>query len=240
MKSIVIRCDFHYADNNLYLAEQPKDCAQYKEKGDLDSRSRTIEPLGIEKFVTYCDQETEGGGWTTILNRDATQEVHEDFDKTYVEYENGFGDRSGEFWIGLQAIHKLTTFPCTELRIDMETYDGSEYVAKYSTFTVGSQVDGYVLTLGGFSSTPTFNDDFNRNHGMKFSTKDKDQDNAGGECASYYLGGWWYNGCFLAKFTGSHFDQSHQMGQGIHWDTLISDDDSMKKVSMKLRRKTNC
>ena len=122
----------------------------------------------------------------------------------------------------------------------MEAYDGSEYVAEYSTFTVGFQDEGYVLTLGGFSSTPSFNDDFNLNNGMKFSTKDKDQDNGGGECASKFDGGWWYTDCFNAKFTGSDFDETHEMGQGIHWDSLISADNSMKKVSMKLRQKTNC
>ena len=41
----------------------------------------------------------------------------------------------------------------------MEAYNGTQYVAEYSTFTVGSQADEYVLTLDGFSSTPSFHDD---------------------------------------------------------------------------------
>ena len=92
------------ADDKLYqltFTEYPKDCAQYKEGGDSESRTRAIDPLGTNHDIaTYCDQETEGGGWTTILNRDESQ-VHENFDRTHVEYENGFGDRNGEFWLGL-------------------------------------------------------------------------------------------------------------------------------------------
>ena len=112
---------------------------------------------------------------------------------------------------------------------------------KYSTFKVGSQAEGYVLTLGGFSSTPEFRDDFGIvQNAVKFSTEDKEQDNNRiVHCASKYGGGWWYNKCFDVKFTGPHFEGSHSVGQGIHWDSLIGGDHSMKKASMKLRRKIN-
>ena len=80
-----------------------KDCTELHESGDDESGVRSINPFQKgESILTYCDQETEDGGWTTILNRDATQ-VHEDFDRTYVDYENGFGDINGEFWIGLST-----------------------------------------------------------------------------------------------------------------------------------------
>ena len=122
----------------------------------------------------------------------------------------------------------------------MEAYDGTEYVAKYSTFKVGSQAEGYVLTLDGFSSTPTFSDAFKYHNGSKFSAKDKDQDNyANGNCALIYNGGWWNKSCLEVKFTGLHFEGSHAVGKGIHWDPLIGYDHSMKKVSMKVRRKVN-
>ena len=108
-----------------------------------------MRPIYLErdkKSSVYCDQDTEGGGWTVILRRDATAEL-ENFDRNYADYENGFGDRKGEYWLGLQTIHELTSLPCTQLRIEMEAYNGTEYVAKYSTFKVGSKDSGYVLWL---------------------------------------------------------------------------------------------
>ena len=195
-----------------------------------------------ERVTTFCDQETEGGGWTTILERDASK-THQDFDRNYTDYENGFGDRNGEFWLGLQTIHQLTTFPCTELRIDMETYDGTQYVAKYSTFIVGSKDSGYLLTLDGFSSTPyTFPDDFSAaSNGSKFSTKDNDQEIfESGNCAITFKSGWWYSICFGAKLTGKNFEGSHPYGLGLHWISITGLHDSFKKASMKVRRRLDC
>ena len=106
---------------NLFLV---KDCSGYLESGDDKSGVRSIDAFQKgESILTYCDQETEDGGWTTILNRDASED-HEDFNRNYADYEHGFGDRNGEFWLGLQTIHQLTTFPCTELRIDMDSLCG--------------------------------------------------------------------------------------------------------------------
>ena len=182
-------------------------------------------------YTTLCNKAED---WITILNRDASA-VHEDFNRNYVDFENEFGDKNGEFWIGLQKMHQLTTFPDTELKIDMEKYDGSKYVAKYSTFKVGSQDEGYVLTLDGFSSTPSFGDDFMNSNGAKFSTKDKDQDASPDNCAAKHHGGWWYRYCFLAKFTGVHYEGENGVTFGNHWVAITGWEGSFKKVSMKVR-----
>ena len=57
---------------------------------------------------------------TRILYRDASINFLI-FDQNDVEYEMGFRNRNGEHWLGLKTLHQLTTFLCTELRIDMET-----------------------------------------------------------------------------------------------------------------------
>ena len=50
--------------------------------------------------------DTDGGGWTVIQRRrDATT----NFDnKGWQSYKQGFGDKTNNFWLGLDAIHKLT------------------------------------------------------------------------------------------------------------------------------------
>lgn len=56
-----------------------------------------------EAFVcgqeVWCDQETEGGGWTVMLWR-KEQPTQIDFRRNWQSYSEGFGSADGEYWIG--------------------------------------------------------------------------------------------------------------------------------------------
>ena len=206
--------------------------------GDTVSEVKTIFPYenDINKnTTTFCDQTTEDGGWTVILNREPI-EVKEDFNRIYVECENGFGDRNGEFWLGLKSIHQLTFSQCSELMVEMEDYNSTEYMARYSEFSVGSPSKYYVLYVAGFSSTPTIADQLSYHRGKNFTAKDRDQDTWGGNCAERLIGPWWYGGCFKSKLMGNHFNGTHAKYQGIHWNSITGLFQSLKKASMKIRR----
>ena len=123
----------------------------------------------------------------------------------------------------------------------METYNSTKFVAKYTTFEVGSKTQGYVLNLDGFSSTPYFTDSFKEySQGMKFSTKDQDQDTSSFNCADTFGGGWWYGSCFHVKLTGPHSTKHFPVASGIHWESITTLYHSFKKVSMKVRRQPHC
>ncbi|GFR78474.1 tenascin, partial [Elysia marginata] len=138
-----------------------------------------------------CDAQTDGGGWIVIQRR---TNADVDFNKTWNEYRDGFGDLRGNFWLGNDAISKVTAGPdIYELRVDMHTTDGDDYYVQYERFTVQDEKMNYRLFVEGYSGTT--GDLPNRgmlyHNAMNFSTHDRDQDKiANFNCASLEGGGW--------------------------------------------------
>ena len=116
--------------------------------------------------------ETDGGGWTVFQRR---QDGSVDFYRGWVDYEMGFGELDNEFWLGLSKIHRLTKID-SSLRVDLEDFNQNTRYAHYDTFSVGDASTEYVLTVGGYSGTAGDCTTGNRHNGMKFSTKDNDND----------------------------------------------------------------
>ncbi|XP_038122498.1 fibrinogen C domain-containing protein 1-like [Culex quinquefasciatus] len=88
-----------------------------------------------EPFEVYCEQEYEDGGWVVIQNR---FDGSVNFERNWAEYEHGFGDMSGEHWLGLRAIHELTYSKQYKLHILLELSNGTQLAAKYNEFSTGS------------------------------------------------------------------------------------------------------
>ena len=87
---------------------------------------------------------------------------------------NEFGDMTGNFWLGLEKIHQLAR-PGNGAKLRREfkrpVRYGTLYYAKYSSFSILSEADGYRLAVGGF--TGNVQDSFGSNHNnKKFSTFD--------------------------------------------------------------------
>ena len=89
-----------------------------------------------------------GGGLVFQRRINGTQ----DFYLNWADYVRGFGDVSGEFWLGLHKIHRLTA-SSTRLRVDLADFDGNTRYAKYNTFCVGDSDSKFRLTVSGYSGT---------------------------------------------------------------------------------------
>ena len=145
----------------------------------------------------FCDTKTADGGWTVIQRR---KDGSVDFNRSWSDYENGFGDLNGEFWFGLKNMNCLTQTGQWELRVDFEFKNKTRSYLHYNVFKVGSATDEYPLTISGFTGiTPT--DPFSGHNDMKFSTYDNDNDKWSENCAVQVSnakdnGGWWYNNCW--------------------------------------------
>lgn len=55
------------------------------------------------------------------------------------------------FYLGNENIHLLTSSSKHELRVDLRTFSGKKAYAKYSIFSVASEADKDMLTVGGYS-----------------------------------------------------------------------------------------
>ena len=107
----------------------------------------SIDPDGLGSFNVSCDMTTDGGGWTVFQRR---QDGSVDFYRNWTDYKNGFGNISGEFWLGLDNINRLTKNNDTELRVDLEDFEGGKRYATYSTFVVEDENEKYKLTVEGY------------------------------------------------------------------------------------------
>ena len=108
----------------------------------------TIKPDNLPAFDVFCDQTTAGGGWTVFQKR---LNGSVDFFLDWNDYKVGFGDLNGEFWLGLDKIHRLTSDNNSMLRVDMEDFEGNTAYPEYDVFSVMSENDKYKLNLGSYS-----------------------------------------------------------------------------------------
>ena len=141
-----------------------------------------------------------GGGWLVVQRR---KDGSVDFNRTWVEYEEGFGDLDGEFWYGLRPLHCLTKHGRWQLRIDFTFINGTKSFLFNDKFAVGPASSKYDLSV---SRTSGFNVDPFHEHSlvsMRFTTKDSDNDlSSRHNCAlngrdGTYAGGWWHRDCSL-------------------------------------------
>ena len=178
--------------------------------------------------------ETDGGGWTVFQRR---IDGSVDFYLNWTDYVHGFGNISGEYWLGLDNIHRLANGSVsTQLRVDMRDKNGSSAYASYSTFYIGNSTTDYTLHVSGYSGSA--GDSLGNHNLMKFTTKDNDNDlgnwGSSGNCAIYFTGAWWYGSCYDSNLNGQYGVDSQ--GKGVTWNTWRGWEHSLPFAEMKTRR----
>ena len=123
-------------------------CADLYKFGQTNSGVYTVDPDGSGAFDVFCDQTTDGGGWTVFQKR---IDGSVDFYRYWADYKNGFSNLNGEFWLGLDKIHRLTNSDVFELRVDLEDWQGGTRFAKYTSFVISNEANKYKLSLGSYS-----------------------------------------------------------------------------------------
>nr|XP_045377525.1 LOW QUALITY PROTEIN: tenascin-X [Camelus bactrianus] len=215
----------------------PRDCGEEMQNGVSTSRTTTIFLNGNRErpLNVFCDMETDGGGWLVFQRR---MDGKTDFWRDWEDYAHGFGNLSGEFWLGNEALHSLTKAGDYSLRVDLR--DGDEAVfAQYDSFQVDSAAEYYRLHLDGYHgtsrapSTPCPGDSMSYHSGSVFSARDRDPNNLLISCAVSYRGAWWYRNCHYANLNGLYGSTVDH--QGVSWYYWKGFDFSIPFTEMKLR-----
>ncbi|XP_007565282.1 microfibril-associated glycoprotein 4-like [Poecilia formosa] len=212
----------------------PLDCNDiYNQDTSRPSGVYTIYPIGTTSAVqAYCDMDSLEGKWTVLQRR---MDGSVNFYRPWNQYKFGFGNAAGEYWLGLENVFHLTKRK-TELLINMEDFEGNKSYARYTSFSVGPETDGYRLHLTGFTNGGA-GDSLSHISGQKFSTFDKDQDTWVNNCARSFLAGFWYSDCHSANPNGVYLwgsDSTHY-AIGVEWISWKGRAYSLKAISMKIR-----
>ncbi|XP_067939048.1 angiopoietin-related protein 6-like [Watersipora subatra] len=124
----------------------PKDCQKLYDEGNKLSGVYQINPFDMagEAFPVWCDF-IDGYGWTVFQKR---FNGSVDFLKNWTDYQTGFGYTDGEYWLGLDKIHALTSTN-TKLSILLKAANGTTKSGIWQSFYINDSSDGYRLTSNG-------------------------------------------------------------------------------------------
>ncbi|XP_067940764.1 protein scabrous-like [Watersipora subatra] len=218
-----------YSEVQMMINILPADCDDVYTKGIVKSGVQLAKPnsnMTAVKLLCDIDLDAERG-WTVIQQR---RSGLQSFNQNWTSYRNGFGsvDSDGEFWIGNEVLHGLTSSNNYTVRFDMWTINGTYIYAVYDQFRVFSEAEGYKMEASGYSGNAT--DSLQHSSDMSFSTPDVDNDLSSTHCAQFYTAGWWYKHCQYCNLNGRHT-------VGIIWFNHESDRwMELRQTSIKISR----
>ena len=124
---IIIIIGFFDLATDVFCSSVSKNCADTYKAGERRSGIYEINPDGSGIIDVFCDQTTAGGGWLVFQKR---LDGSVDFYRDWTEYKRGFGNLTGEFWLGLDIIHRLSNSRRYKLRVDLEDFALDTYYAE--------------------------------------------------------------------------------------------------------------
>ncbi|KAH8390497.1 hypothetical protein KR215_002536, partial [Drosophila sulfurigaster] len=184
-----------WKSENVKTKELQTEITATKQASSCFGNSTNIQTLRvpiIETMAVPCDSNLPeaGAGWTVIQCR---KDGSVNFNRTWSEYREGFGNLHGEFFLGLEKIHLLTQSQPHELFVFLGDFSNETRYARYNNFVIGNEKEFYELKeLGTYSGTAS--DSMVNYKNKKFSTPDR-YIHSSSNCAKTLSSGWWFGGC---------------------------------------------
>ncbi|XP_025102264.1 ficolin-2-like isoform X5 [Pomacea canaliculata] len=218
------------SENKVTCRPPEESCRKWQENGGKTGVHYIQMTDNKENLTVWCDMDSGSGGWLVIQRR---RDGSVDFYRNWVDYENGFGDVSGEFWLGLSSLYRLTKDKPVRLRVDLREVNGESHYAEYSSFSVGGPDTNYRLTVSGYSGNAGDSMEFHNT--QSFTTYDRDNEKTSDNCATMYHGAWWFKDCHKSHLNGLYKADGTLGGDGILWYHVHNDVRSFTFSEMKLK-----
>lgn len=220
----------------MALEQVPQDCSELYDKYNVrESGPHYISPDNRTVVHAFCNMTTEGG-WTIIQKRQSNS----NFARNWNEYKAGFGEVTGNYWIGNDALHYLTKRD-NILRIQLRPFGGTTKQAEYRNFRVSDESENFRMTYEKYEGSSAVDAlggtlvQFQAKN-MPFSTIDRDNDEYSGSCADEMRGGWWYNSCSTSNLNGIYCENGQNC---MTWKTNEKSLYGHKETIVMIRRTTN-
>ena len=224
------------ANSSDSIFNTAKDCDDIWNKGYTNNGIFKIKPdqtcTSKLSFEVVCDLESLCGGYIVIQRR---YSGIVNFYTNWNDYEKGFGSLTGEYWLGLKKLHRLTANGDWILRIELEDYYGNATYAEYTNFSVGDASIYYRLSLGEYRGIA--GDSLKYYADAAFSTYDQDHDKTNSNCAAIYQTAGWYSGCdYYANLNGPYKGSPTTTNAAMIWYNWKNRSEALKRIEMKIRK----
>ena len=216
-----------------------KDCDDIWNKGYTKNGIFKIKPdqtcTSKLSFEVVCDLETVCGGYIVVQRR---YNGIVNFYTNWNDYEKGFGSLTGEYWLGLKKLHRLTTNGDWILRVELEDFYGNTTYAEYTNFSIGDASTYYRLSYEEYRGIA--GDSWQYDADAGFSTYDQDHDRSNRNCAALYQTAGWYDNCDsyppYANLNGPYIGSPSSTYTAMVWYYWKNKAEALKKSEMKIRR----
>lgn len=212
----------------------PYACEQIRQERNRGNGVYYINLFDYGNFFAYCNMDVDQG-WMVLQRRSSSSISF--WDMSFDKYSNGFGDPTGDHWLGLDRIFSLQRTSKRPLQMKIELFgdfcqgracsrrknDG--YWWGIWNFTISDREHGFrlqnlALVSGNLSNPASPEKDVFRqlNNNQRFTTTDVDNDNVKElNCASHRKqGGWWHKDCTLVALNG-HYGSENGLPEGQFW-----------------------
>ena len=169
---------------------------------------------------------------------DRRQDGSVSYNRLWQDYKEGFGDVSGEFYLGNENVHLLTKDREMMIYLQVWAFDGTKYAVGLKGFFIEDEANKYRLHAGTYEfGSSDFANDWTFHDGMKFTTAGNDNDLLNtNNCGTYWKTGWWFNACgnLYLHNVYSHVPAVPRR-QGITSEAVRGDFESFKKMTISIR-----
>ena len=207
---------------------QMRDCKDWYNVGARASGVYQVNWLGRIMMNVRCNMEVDGGGWI-VFQRQFYPLL--EFNRIWTAFKSGFGDVSGQFWLGNDLIHEMTTSKNHYVLMYARMVDGTEVISKYGSFYIENESELYRMhfnetLLEGVHSFFDTKDNLKNSNGMAFTTIDNDNDlNPKKNCAVTFTGAGWPQRCSPINFAT----------ENLRWDQSGRNTADMREMSIMIK-----